>query len=111
MPKKYQRIIVLFQLLAGEHLGKQVLLAGKNAQNVGRKLCPECGKKIKQKSLYGHLYEMHNLKSDLTTFNVCRKLVSELNLDFDNHDCGVDADDVQAAESQTHMKGAMDNFF
>jgi hypothetical protein len=83
---------------------------------------------------------MHNLKSDLTTCNVCRKLVSELNLmnhrkilhperfksdritcsgcnlelralDFDNHDCGVDADDVQAAESQTHMKGAMDTFF
>ena len=82
---------------------------------------------------------MHNIKSDLTTCNVCRKLVSELNpmnhrktlhperfksdritcsgchlvlraLDFDNHDCGVDADDVRAAESQTHMKGAMDTF-
>ena len=80
---------------------------------------------------------MQHIRSDLTTCNVCRKLVSELNLmnhrkilhperfksdritcsgcnlvlralDFDNHDCGVDADDVRVAESQTHMKGAMD---
>ena len=84
--------------------------------SVGWQDCPECGKKIKQKSLYGHLYKMHNITSDLTICNVCRKLVSELNLmnhrktlhperfksdritcsgcnlvlralDFDNHEC------------------------
>ena len=47
-------------------------------------------------------------KSDRITCSGCKLILRAL--DFDNHDCGVDADDVRVAKSQTRMKGAMDTF-
>ena len=92
---------------------------------------------VRKDRMYSHLYKIHNIKGDLTTCNVCRKLASELNLihprktlhperfksdrstcsgcnlvlravDYDSYECAVDADDVWAAESKDHLKGVID---